>query len=333
MKKVTMADVSRQAGVSKSTVSQYLNGRFNYMSSETKDRIQRSIEELGYSPNSVARSLRQKKTKTIGVIVANILHDFSTQVVRAIEDYCHACGFTVIICNADDQPDKERHYIDMLRAKQVDGLIVFPTNANSELFQGLVKENYPLVFIDRFIEGVRVNNVLFDNKKAMSLAVQTLRGKGYERIGLVTASLEGAITPRQERRDGLMAAMEEQGLSIHDEFIQSSNIDQIQEVLADMLQWTERPEAIIAGNDRVLQEVLKTMKQNDIDVPKEIGLLTIDDVTFAEFYNPAITAIAQPTYEMGRKAAELLLEEIDGTKGSKKQTYRFEPSLQLRHSC
>nr|WP_238545093.1 LacI family DNA-binding transcriptional regulator [Geomicrobium sp. JCM 19039] len=194
MGKVTIADVAALAEVSKSTVSQYMNERFHYMSHETKKKIERAIDELEYSPNGVARSLRQKKTRTIGVIVANILHEFSTGIVRAIEDTCHANNFHVIVCNADDQPEKEKHYIDMLRAKQVDGLIVLPTSDNQALFTQLVEQHYPLVFLDRLIEDVEVNAVLSDNLEAVRLAVEELVGKGYEKIGLITQPIKHHIT-------------------------------------------------------------------------------------------------------------------------------------------
>src|SRR5690625_1459685 len=121
MKAITIADVAKHAGVSKSTVSQYLNKRYNYMGEKTKLRIEQAVAELGYSPNIVARSLKQKSTTTIGVIVANILHVFSTQVIRAIEDFCNDMNFHVIVCNADDDPVKEKRYIDMILAMQVDG--------------------------------------------------------------------------------------------------------------------------------------------------------------------------------------------------------------------
>src|SRR5690554_6439026 len=133
MKRITIADVAKHAGVSKSTVSQFLNKRYDYMGEDTKKRIEDSIKQLHYRPNILARSLKQKSTTTIGIIVANILHNFSTQVMRAIEDVCHKYDFHVIVCNADDNPDKEKNYIEMLQAKQVDGIILFPTGDNEEL--------------------------------------------------------------------------------------------------------------------------------------------------------------------------------------------------------
>jgi LacI family kdg operon repressor len=148
-----MADVAKEANVSKSTVSQYLNQRFEYMGEDTKKRVEEAIQKLNYRPNIIARSLRQKKTSTIGVIVANILHSFSTQVIRSIEDVCSESNINVIVCNADDNPNKERMYIEMLRNKQVDGLIIFPTGGNLDLYQEMEKENFPIVFMDRYVEG------------------------------------------------------------------------------------------------------------------------------------------------------------------------------------
>src|SRR5699024_2344939 len=163
-------DVARRANVSKSTVSQYLNKRFNYMGEETKKRIEKAIDDLGYQANVIARSLKQKRTFTIGVIVANILHAFSTQVIRAIEDVCQEHDVHVIVCNADDDQEKEKKYIEMLRAKQVDGLIVLPTGENIELYETMVDTPFPLVFMDRKVKGLKVDTFLLDNEDAVKQA-------------------------------------------------------------------------------------------------------------------------------------------------------------------
>jgi LacI family kdg operon repressor len=139
MEKVTMADVAKEAGVSKSTVSQYLNKRYEYMSEKTKQKIKEAIEQLGYQPNYLARSLKQKRTSMVGVIVANILHYFSTSVTRGIEDFCQEHDLHAIVCNADDNPEKEKKYIEMLRAKQVDGLIVLQIGQNNDLYHRMVE--------------------------------------------------------------------------------------------------------------------------------------------------------------------------------------------------
>ncbi|MGG3924188.1 LacI family DNA-binding transcriptional regulator, partial [Geobacillus thermodenitrificans] len=216
MKKVTMADVAKLANVSKSTVSQYLNKRYEYMSEETRKRIAQAIEELGYQPNVIARSLKQKTTATIGVIVFNMLHMLTTQVLHAIEEECQKREFQVIVCNSGDDPEKERKYIDMLLAKQVDGLIVFPTGKNEDVYHRLVAERFPIVFVDRMVPGVEADSVLLDNFGAAEMAVDYLAAHGYDRIAIVTPPLVAHNVPRMERLQGFRMAMEKRGLKVDD---------------------------------------------------------------------------------------------------------------------
>ncbi|WP_404456202.1 substrate-binding domain-containing protein [Virgibacillus necropolis] len=334
MKTVTIADVAEYAEVSKSTVSQYLNKRYDYMAVKTKKKIELAIEELGYRPNIVARSLKQKSTTTIGVIVANILHEFSTQVIRSIEDVCNELGFHIIVCNADDEPIKEKKYIEMLRAKQVDGIIVFPTGDNVELYKRMVEENYPIVFMDRRIPEVPVSSIMLHNENAASIAVEEFISQGYKRIGIITPSTVEKITPRLERISGYKQALQKHNLPIVPEYIKSLDIHHIQEGLKEMLELPKPPEAILAMNDLALIEILKYAKENAIKIPEDVALIGIDDVSFASFYNPSLTTIAQPTFEMGNKAAQLLLNKIKKTNTEDtEEIYRFEPVLIKRSSC
>ncbi|WP_077325270.1 LacI family DNA-binding transcriptional regulator [Virgibacillus siamensis] len=334
MKNITMADVAKYAGVSKSTVSQFLNKRFDYMGKDTKNKIEKAIEELGYSPNIVARSLKQKSTKTIGVIVANILHVFSTQVIRAIEDYCNESDFQIIVCNADDDPVKEKRYIDMLRAKQVDGIIAFPTGGNVDLYAKLLNAKFPVVFMDRILKEVQIPTIMTDNVKASSLAVEQLVERGYKKIAMISPPANTCVTPRLERIDGYKQALEKNGISFNPNFLVSSELTELGNKIHDMFTKTTQPEAIVASNDRVLLEVLAYTKKHHLDIPKDIALIGIDDVSFASIYNPALTTIAQPAFQMGKKAAELLLGLIrDNSNEEDFGIYRFEPKLITRESC
>ncbi|KHF39428.1 LacI family DNA-binding transcriptional regulator [Halalkalibacter okhensis] len=332
MKTVTITDVAKHANVSKSTVSQYLNKRFDYMGEKTRERIAVAIKELGYQPNIVARSLKQKSTSTIGVIVANILHAFSTQVIRAIEDYCHESDFHIIVCNADDNPDKEKKYIEMLLAKQVDGLIVFPTGDNVELYEKMVKDQFPIVFVDRTVDSVNVPAIVLDNEKASSLAVSHLAEKGYERIGIITPSLIKGVTARMGRINGFRQSVKEQNLPIIEDFIKSVEINEVQSTLEKMMTLPVPPQAILAGNDRVLMEILKYTKANSINIPNDLAIIGIDDVSFASIYSPALTVVSQPAFEMGKQAATLILSFIQ-KKEEKTLVYTFEPTLISRESC
>lgn len=333
MKKITMLDVAAEANVSKSTVSQYINKRFDYMGEDTKVRIEEAIKKLGYQPNVLARSLKQKKTSTIGVIVANILHTFSTQVIRAIEDYCHENDFHVIVCNADDDPEKEKKYIEMLRAKQVDGLIVFPTGGNMNLYKEMIEESFPLVFVDRTVIDLPVRSILLDNEKASFLAIEHLVANGYKEIGIITTSLIRNLTPRIERINGYKKALVKHNIEVRENYIRSVDIPQIKQTVKEMLSLPVPPKALLMGNDLALMEVLQVVKEEGINIPKDLALVGIDDVSFASLFNPTLTTIAQPAFEMGTKAASTLLQLVKDPKQLEKEyILRYEPKLQPRES-
>lgn len=328
MERVTMADVAKASGVSKSTVSQYLNKRFEYMGEETKLRIEAAIEKLGYQPNIIARSLKQKRTSTIGVIVANILHSFSTQVIRAIEDTCRENDFHVIVCNADDDPTKEEKYIQMLLAKQVDGMVIVPTGGNLDLYHSMVKVKYPVVFMDRIIEEVEIDAFLLDNENASLLAVEHLIDRGHRRIGMVTPSIERRITPRIERIRGYKKALEKYSLPIIDGYVRSMNMEDLKVGLEEMFSMTEPPTALIASNDLSLFEILKFAKVKKLEIPEELAVVGIDNVPFASIFEPSLSVFTQPTFEMGNKAAEVLLQKIENRdQVSETKIHRFQPTL------
>ena len=334
MKKVTIADVAGLAKVSKSTVSQYLNKRYDYMGEDTRLRIEEAIQQLGYQPNIVARSLKQKRTSTIGVIVANILHSFSTQVIRSIEDTCRENEIHVIVCNADDDPVKEENYINMLRAKQVDGMIIFPTGGNIELYESMVKDQYPIVFVDRIVEGLEIDTVLLDNESASRMAVEHLVREGHRNIGIVTPSLERNITPRIERVSGYKKALTQLSLPIQESFVKSVEIEEIRSRLQEMFSLPEKPTAIIAGNDLSLLEILKFVKEKGMKIPEDLSIIGFDEVPFATIFEPSLSTILQPSFQMGRKAAEILLTKIQTKENEEQQTkiHRFEPTLLVRNS-
>ncbi|HEX6923636.1 MAG TPA: substrate-binding domain-containing protein, partial [Bacillales bacterium] len=334
MKRATMADVAQLANVSKSTVSQYLNKRYDYMGEKTKKRIEEAINELGYQANYVARSLKQKRTSTIGVIVANILHTFSTQVIRAIEDVCNEQNIHVIVCNADDDPEKEKKYINMLRAKQVDGLIVFPTDGNIDLYEQMVNERYPLVFIDRKIESPAVDTFLLDNEEAANLAVNHFVEKGHTRIGMITTSLIRNVTPRVERIAGYKKALKSYGIEPVKGYVKGLEVDEIKRGLAEMMSLEKPPTALLAGNDLTLMEVLHFAKEKNVKIPGDLALISIDDVSFANIYNPQLTTVAQPAFEIGERAGIQLIKRINEEGNySDSRIYRFKPKIIKRDSC
>ncbi|MEI4768707.1 substrate-binding domain-containing protein [Psychrobacillus sp. FJAT-51614] len=333
MKKVTMADVALKAGCSKSTISQFINNRFEYMAPSTQDRIREAISELGYIPNFAAKSLKQKKSATIGVIVANILHTFSTEIIRAIEDECGVNNFHLFVCNADDNPEKERDYIDMLMAKQVDGLIIFPTNGNLDLYERLKKDNFPIVFVDRKIDEPLYPAILLDNKKAAHLAVESILQKNRKEIAIVATSIIRNVTPRVERIEGFKEALLKHNIEPVSEWIVAVKRTDIINRLEKIWSSHNRPKAFFATNDLSLIELLKFIKDKNIQVPQEVSVIAIDDSPFLEIWTPSITVIKQPTFEMGKDAVKsLLLLLNDDELDTEYQIKRYPPTLIERKS-
>jgi|SRR5699024_5283186 len=332
MKKTNIADVAEEAGVSKSTVSQYLNKRYHFMGEDTKNTVKAAIEKLNYKPNYIARSLKQKKTSTIGVIVANILHNFSTQIIQAIENYCQLHQIHVIVSNADDSPHKEKNHIEMLRAKQVDGLIVFPTGENQEVYQSLLDEKYPLVFIDRLGPNGNGPSILLDNEKAIHLAIQHLIDEQVNDIGIVTTSLKQQLTPRFERVEAYQKIMRENNLYINEDFIISTELHKMKGTFKKLLNKSNPPRGVIAGNDLSLIQILECCREEHVKIPQDLAVIGIDEVSFAKAFHPTITTVAQPTFDMGKKAAKILIQEINEGVKKHDNVYRFTPDITIRES-
>jgi LacI family kdg operon repressor len=318
MEKVTMADVAKAAGVSKSTVSQFLNKRFEYMSEKTKQKIEEAINVLGYQPNYIARSLKQKRTSMVGIIVANIMHYFSTEVSRAIEDFCNEHDLHAILCNADDDPEKEKKYIEMLRAKQVDGLIIFPSGQNNNLYQSMIRQDYPVVFVDRKVDNLEAFSIVTDNEESTYKAIQSFVAKGHKTIAFAVQPL--TVSTRKARFEGYKKAMMDAGLEINPDYVIESAITEMKGKLDKLFSMEERPTAIFAGNDRVFLEVMTSLKDNRLKIGQDIELVVFDNVPFADLLETSpISFIVQPASEMGRKAAELLFEQINKVERTPKE--------------
>lgn len=333
MKKVTMQDVAKLAGVSKSTVSQFMNNRYEYMAKDTKNRIEEAVNDLGYIPNQIAKSLKQKKTSTIGVIVANIIHSFSNEIIRAIEDLCELNDVHLFVCNADDNPEKEKSYMEMLIAKQVDGLIIFPTGGNMEYYHYLKQIKFPIVFIDRKIDPCIYPTFMLDNKQAANLAVSELIQSNKNKIGLVSTTIEKKITPRIERIEGYKETLSNHKFTVHEEWMVVTKRNNIINELETMWESGNFPNAFFAVNDVSLIELLKFLKSKKLEVPNEISVISVDDSPFLEISTPPTSVVKQPTFDIGRDAAQKILELITGEKIQEiYEVERYAPILIKRDS-
>ncbi len=331
---VTINDVAARAGVSKTTVSHYLNGRYDSMSKETRENIAQVVEELGYRPNALARSLKQKKTHTIGAIVANILNPFSTSIIRGVEDYCNQHGFSLILCNADEDPVKEREYLEVLADKQVDGLIINTTGYNNDLIKNL-NLHLPVVLIDRKVPEINTDTVTSDSRKGVQLMIDHLIKLGRSEIAFFTMPYH-EVSPRTERVLGYRQALASHGIACKPHLLVETVLDEAAVIRAVemVLASPEPPAAIFGANNLMTMAVVKALKKLNISIPRDIAVVGFDDWDWAELIDPPVTVVSQPTYAMGQEAATLLIKRLKSKRNSRKPAViLFDPELVIRKSC
>lgn len=305
----SIKDVANRAGISATTVSAYLN-KSAPVNKVTAIKIKEAIEELGYRPNLIARSLRQKKTNTVGLIVGDILSHFYSVIAKSVEDTARKYGFRTILCNGDDDPQKELAYIEVLESSRVEGIILTPTGKNGGYIKEIIESGMKIVFIDRLVDGVNCNEVTVDNKNGSYEAVKHLLEQGYKKIGIINGSMD--TTTGKERFNGYLKALREANLPVDDDFIKFGDFKKESGVnlSKELLEGKNIPDAIFSTNLEMTKGVLTVIRQMGLKVPRDIGLVSFDDSDITQLFSPPITAISQPVYEIGSAAMEILINEI-----------------------
>lgn len=329
--KVTITDISRQAGVSKTTVSRVLNGRYNEVTEETKNRVLQVIEQLNYTPNAIAKSLKSMKTNTIGMVLTDLNNPFWTTVLQGAEDACRSAGFNIMICNACNDSKLEELLIKGLRNKQVDGLISNPTMGNNALFESLIEAGYPVVALNRRIPNVSIETITVDNIQGALMATEHLISLGRKKIMLIVYNPNG-ISPRLERIEGYIQALNNHGITIDDSLIHiiDEHKDATKKLMRRILSQEDRPDAIFSTNNLMTLEILEVVKELFLRIPEDITLIGYDETVWSKYLN--LTIVKQPAYEMGVLAAQRLIHLIL-TKDTKLNTHLLMPELIIRESC
>lgn len=327
---VKLIDVAQKAGVSKSTVSQYLNGRYQYMSETTKNKIKKVIEELDYQPNAVARSLKIKKTNTIGVIVSDILSPFFAQVVRGIESFALKRGYNVILCNTDRNPKKELEYIKMLRNKQVDGILLSYSGVNKDFSPG----DTPLVILDKDVSNLNFPTVVSENKKGVYKAIGHFFNLGYKDIGVISPEIKD-IPSRLVRLEGYKEALKDHSLKYDEKkiFFFDDGYD-YESQMEELFKKRKIPRAIFSFNYKMTSSFLKYCKSSSIRIPEDVALIGFDDIPYAELLPVPVTVVTEKDYEIGYEASKILFDLIEGkTDNSSGIRKQFSCDLIVRDSC
>lgn len=303
---VSIKDVAEAAGVSTATVSRVLTNGL-HVRPEVRKRVLAAVERLGYRPNLVARSLRSQQSTTLGLIVSDIRNPFFTAISRAVEDTAYEQGYSIMLCNTDENPEKETIYLNLMQDTGIAGVIISPTRQNDAIFTG---PNFPLpiVVVDRSIVNGDVDAVLLDNVTAAYRLTTHLIEQGYQRIGILSSEMSTG----QERQRGY-----EKALRAHDFILQTEYMKNIApkmeagyEATLKLLDTIEPPDALFTINSLLAAGALQAIRERNLTMPDDIALVTFDETTWASLVQPAITLIAQPTYEIGKTATELLLQRI-----------------------
>lgn len=335
---VTINDVAGMAKVSKSTVSQYLNGRYEYMSQETRVKIKQVIDDLGYRPNALARSLKKKTTHTVAAVVSSILNPFMTNTIRGAEDYCKEAGFNLILCNADDDPQQELSYILTLSAKQIDGMLISTTGRNNEALSELNRNGTPVVLFSRYVPEIGVDAVTVDNNRGVRLGIEHLIAQGHRHIAFFVLPYgEIPVTPRRERAQAYLDLMREHGLMQNPDWLAEISCEEAkvtEKIRALLTAPGSKPSAVFGANDLMTMTVVRALVHMKIRIPQDMAVIGFDDWEWAPYLPSPVTVVAQPAYEMGRRAMERLVGRINKQYGEAgPELEQYEPSLIIRKSC
>jgi DNA-binding LacI/PurR family transcriptional regulator len=319
MGKIRITDVAALAGVSKSTVSQYLNGRFEYMSIDTKKRIQSSIKELNYLPNAIARSLKTNKTRTIGVIVRDITGYFTSRVIRGIDDYCKKHDYNVIIYNTDFNTEIEQNSINVLKQLLVDGIIIASSGKNIPTIAREISSGLPFVQMQLEYDGIDSSVVISEYRSGCFAATEYLIKLGHRRICFMTQDYLHDRS-RNERFIGYMEALKKYDIPLQEDLIILwSREDKFLKSTEDILKMDNPPTAFFTMHLAITIDLLRDLKRLNVNIPDDVSVLGHDEMPLVDLLKVPITVVRQSPYDIGRESASLLINKIENIKEKKQK--------------
>ncbi len=309
---VTMADVAKTAGVSTATVSRVLNG-LSTVDHDLAQKVTTAIEKTGYVPNRMGRALRKQRSETWAAIVPDIQNSFFTSVITQVERIALDHGFVVVLCNTDERPDRQRHYIATAVAQQMSGVVVAPTALSEFSIEPLLNAHVPVVLIDRVPDGPETDSVTVDNTMAGALAAQHLLSQGFTHPACVAGPDD--VDATEDRLNGFRKVLSEAGLPLSDSRLRRVDLqaDGAEIATRSLLSDPERPDAIFAVNGPLTVGAFRGIQAHGLNLPTDIGLIGTDDDEWTQMVSPAVTVIQQPIDRIGRFAGELLAARSAGS--------------------
>ena len=326
----TIKDVAALAGISYTTVSHVLN-KTRPVSEPVRLKVEAAIAELDYVPSAVARSLKARSTATIGLLVPNSVNPYFAELARGIEDACERNGYCVILCNSDDNPQKQRSYLSVLLEKRVDGLVVASVGEERDLLDSLASVRTPMVIVDRALDGVDADLVRVDHEQGAYLATRHLLDLGHVDIACINGPANTSVA--KLRLAGFRRALREAGVGLRDGRVLDGDFTSLggYEAAAQLLS-RDRPTAIFAANDLMGIGVLRAAAERSISVPGELSVIGFDDIQMCPYVYPALTTVGQSIRELGEMAAAILLRRIVGSGSAALEQRIIAPKIVLRES-
>ncbi len=331
MKRININDIALKAGVSKATVSHVINNT-RFVEDDTRQRVVKIIEETGFEPSSIARSLTTKSTQTIGVLVSDITNSFFGEILRGIEDILHPMNYSIVVCNTDEILEREDHYINILLRQRVDGIIAAATSDRWESLEKARRQHIPVVLLDRYYEGADFPFVGVNNFEGAYLGTRHLIDAGYREIGILSGFQR--LTTMQERLAGFKHALNEYHIDLPDEWIVSSplSMEAGREAAHKIFSLPHRPRALFLNNNFLSLGTLFAINDLKLRCPEDIAIVGFDDHSWAAVACSPLTVVSQPIRNLGQEAAKLLMDAING-KEVENRRVELECNLIIRDSC
>ena len=328
----TISDVAKLAGVSPVTVSRVINNADN-VSPATRARVEKAIAELGYVPSGVAKSLRLKRTRTLALIVPDIQNSFWTTVARGVEDAAQSRGYSVFLCNTDENAEKQRHYLEVVISQRADGVIIAPSDNKVENLALLRKRRIPTVVMDRYIDGWDVDTVMGDSVSASRALVKHLISLGHTRIAMISGPRTTSTST--DRILGYRIALAEAGIPYDPNMVLIGEYRSIsgERLTHQLLEKEEAPTAIFAANNVIALGVIDALSAHGLRVPQDMALVCFDDLPNTSRLFPFLTVAVQPAYDLGANAAQLLLSRLESDQFPPPRHVILPTRLIIRHSC
>ena len=334
MQNVTIKDIARTLGLSASTVSRALRGSTE-INDETRRLVQELAEKLNYTPNPIALSLKEKKTRVIGVIVPEIANYFCSAVIGGIEDFAYNNGYHVVIFQSHEKYERELMNIKLLESRRIDGLIISVSNEtkNGKHIQELINKGTPVVMFDRICNEVDTPRVVTDDKGGTFIAAKHLIEQGYKRIAHLTMASHLSVT--KNRTKGYIEALRESNISFQKKWVIACNFDiaSVKNAINKLFKDAPKPNAILAASERIALRSIEALKEMKLRIPADVAVAGFFDNPVSRFIDPPLTSIHQPTFDIGQSAARLLIEMIDSNKLQHQlKTIELKTTLEIRES-